>query len=52
MSAATTLKAMSSRIAQLTVVDFLCTRIAQADYDTISDNLQRTFNAVTDHRID
>lgn len=44
--------AMSSRIAQLTVVDFLFTRIAQADYDTISDNLQRTFNAVTDHRID
>lgn len=44
--------AMSSRIAQLAVLDFLFTRIAQADYDTISDNLQRTYNAVTDHRID
>lgn len=44
--------AMSSRIAQLAVVDFLFTRIAQADYDTIVDNLQRTYNAVTDHRID
>jgi DNA-binding MurR/RpiR family transcriptional regulator len=44
--------AMASRIAQLAVLDFLFTRIAQAEYDTISDNLQRTFNAVTDHRID
>lgn len=44
--------AMASRIAQLAVLDFVFTRIAQADYDTISDNLQRTFNAVTDHRID
>lgn len=44
--------AMASRIAQLAVLDFLFTRIAQADYDTISDNLQRTYNAVTDHRID
>ena len=44
--------AMVSRIAQLAVLDFLFTRIAQADYDTISDNLQRTYNAVTDHRID
>ncbi|MGN7967513.1 MurR/RpiR family transcriptional regulator [Microbacterium sp. 22179] len=44
--------AMASRIAQLAVLDFLFTRIAQADYDTIADNLQRTFNAVTDHRID
>ncbi|MFK3677449.1 MurR/RpiR family transcriptional regulator [Microbacterium sp. NPDC090218] len=44
--------AMASRIAQLAVLDFVFTRIAQADYDTISDNLQRTYNAVTDHRID
>lgn len=44
--------AMASRIAQLAVLDFLFTRIAQADYDTIVDNLQRTYNAVTDHRID
>jgi len=44
--------AMASRIAQLAVLDFLFTRIAQADYDTIADNLQRTYNAVTDHRID
>ncbi|WP_147038961.1 MurR/RpiR family transcriptional regulator [Microbacterium aerolatum] len=44
--------AMSSRIAQLAVLDFLFTRIAQADYDTIADNLQRTYDAVTAHRID
>lgn len=44
--------AMSSRITQLAVLDFLFTRIAQADYDTIADNLQRTYDAVTAHRID
>lgn len=44
--------AMASRIAQLAVLDFLFTRIAQADYDTIAENLQRTYDAVTDHRID
>ncbi|MGM1017238.1 MAG: MurR/RpiR family transcriptional regulator [Actinomycetota bacterium] len=44
--------AMASRIAQLAVLDFLFTRIAQADYETIADNLQRTYNAVTAHRID
>ncbi|WP_144794859.1 MurR/RpiR family transcriptional regulator [Microbacterium paludicola] len=44
--------AMSSRIAQLAVLDFLFARIAQADYDTIADNLQRTYDAVTTHRID
>jgi DNA-binding MurR/RpiR family transcriptional regulator len=44
--------AMASRIAQLAVLDFLFTRIAQADYDTIADNLQRTYDAVTAHRID
>lgn len=44
--------AMASRIAQLALLDFLYTRIAQADYDTISDNLQRTLDAVTTHRID
>ncbi|WOF22380.1 MurR/RpiR family transcriptional regulator [Microbacterium betulae] len=44
--------AMASRIAQLAVLDFLFVRIAQADYDTISDNLKRTYDAVTSHRID
>lgn len=44
--------AMSSRIAQLAVLDFLFTRIAQADYDTIADNLQRSYDAVSTHRID
>ncbi|MGO4488953.1 MurR/RpiR family transcriptional regulator [Microbacterium oxydans] len=44
--------AMASRIAQLAILDFLYTRIAQADYDTISTNLQRTLDAVTTHRID
>lgn len=44
--------AMASRIAQLTVLDFLFTRIVQAEYDRIADNLRLTFDAVTEHRID
>lgn len=43
--------AMSSRIAQLSVVDFLFVRLAQRDYDTLSENLRRTYEAVADHRI-
>lgn len=44
--------AMASRTAQLAVLDFLFTRIAQSDYDTIAQNLQRTYAAVDAHRID
>jgi DNA-binding MurR/RpiR family transcriptional regulator len=44
--------AMSSRIAQLSIVDFVFVRLAQRDYDTLSENLRRTYDAVADHRID
>ncbi|MGO1627416.1 MurR/RpiR family transcriptional regulator [Microbacterium sp.] len=44
--------AMASRIAQLAVLDFLFVRIAQDDYDTISNNLRLTYDAVTSHRIE
>lgn len=44
--------AMSSRIAQLAVIDFLFVRIAQRDYETVSANLQLTFDAVDAYRID
>lgn len=42
--------AMSSRIAQLAVVDFLFVRIAQREYGAISQNLQRSYDAVRDRR--
>ncbi|WP_314430992.1 MurR/RpiR family transcriptional regulator [Microbacterium lacticum] len=44
--------AMSSRIAQLAVVDFLFTLIAQQDYERISTNLRRTYDAVRAHRVE
>ncbi|MFG2172812.1 MurR/RpiR family transcriptional regulator [Streptomyces niveus] len=43
--------AMSSRIAQLAIIDFLFVRIVQRDYDRISESLQRTYEAVTSHRV-
>jgi DNA-binding MurR/RpiR family transcriptional regulator len=43
--------AMSSRIAQLAVVDFLFVRIVQRMYDRMSSNLQLTYDAVKDHRL-
>lgn len=43
--------AMSSRIAQLALVDFLFVRIAQRMYDHLGDSLQRTYEAVQSHRL-
>lgn len=43
--------AMSSRIAQLALVDFLFVRIAQRMYDQMGDSLRRTFEAVQGHRL-
>ncbi|WP_232466160.1 MULTISPECIES: MurR/RpiR family transcriptional regulator [unclassified Diaminobutyricimonas] len=44
--------AMSSRIAQLTVIDFLLVRIAQRNYDRMATNLELTYKAVQGHRVD
>jgi DNA-binding MurR/RpiR family transcriptional regulator len=44
--------AMSSRIAQLAVVDFIFVRVSQRLYDRMSTNLSLTFDAVSDHRLD
>ncbi|MDF1478284.1 MurR/RpiR family transcriptional regulator [Leifsonia sp. H3M29-4] len=43
--------AMSSRIAQLAVVDFLFVRIAQQLYDRMSESLKLTYDAVQSHRL-
>lgn len=43
--------AMSSRIAQLTVVDFLFVRIAQRTYDSVAESLKATYTAVQLHRL-
>jgi DNA-binding MurR/RpiR family transcriptional regulator len=43
--------AMSSRIAQLALVDFLFVRIAQRRGDDVTDPLQRTFEVTKTHRI-
>jgi len=44
--------AMSSRIAQLTVIDFLLVRIAQRNFDRMSTNLELTYQAVQSHRME
>ncbi|MCL3861722.1 MurR/RpiR family transcriptional regulator [Actinotalea sp. K2] len=44
--------AMSSRIAQLAVVDFVFVRVSQRLYDRMSTNLRLTFDAVRSHRLD
>ncbi|WNB86418.1 MurR/RpiR family transcriptional regulator [Cellulomonas sp. ATA003] len=44
--------AMSSRIAQLAVVDFIFVRVSQRLYDRMATNLRLTFDAVRGHRID
>ncbi|KRC31316.1 RpiR family transcriptional regulator [Oerskovia sp. Root918] len=44
--------ALSSRIAQLAVVDFLFVRVAQRLYDQTSANLKATYDAVQPHRLD
>lgn len=43
--------AMSSRIAQLAVVDFLFVRIAQRTYESVAGSLEATYNAVQSHRL-
>ncbi|WP_022888564.1 MurR/RpiR family transcriptional regulator [Agromyces italicus] len=43
--------AMSSRIAQLAVVDFLFVRVAQRLGDSVSAPLQRTFEVTASHRV-
>lgn len=43
--------AMSSRIAQLAVVDFLFVRVAQGRHEEVSDPLRRTFEVTATHRV-
>jgi len=43
--------AMSSRIVQLTVVDFLFVRIMQTLYKTASKSLEKTYDAVSENRL-
>jgi len=43
--------ALSSRIAQLTIVDFLFVRVAQRLYDRTTENLRATYEAVQPHRL-
>ncbi|WP_104134886.1 MULTISPECIES: MurR/RpiR family transcriptional regulator [unclassified Cryobacterium] len=43
--------AMSSRIAQLALVDFLFVRIAQSMYDDVTEALRRTYEAVQHRRL-
>ncbi|MGK9147979.1 MurR/RpiR family transcriptional regulator [Plantibacter flavus] len=44
--------AMSSRIAQLALVDLLFIRVAQRRYDAAAESLRRTYDSIQDHRID
>jgi len=44
--------AMSSRIAQLAVIDFLFVRVAQRGYDAVAENLRLSYEAVKTHRIE
>lgn len=43
--------AMSSRIAQLAIVDILVVRLLQGDFTRASELLKRTFDAVETHRV-
>lgn len=43
--------ALSSRIAQLAVVDFLFVRVAQRRYDRTTESLRATYEAVQPHRL-
>jgi DNA-binding MurR/RpiR family transcriptional regulator len=43
--------ALSSRIAQLALVDFLFVRVAQRLYDRTTENLRATYEAVQPHRL-
>ena len=44
--------AMSSRLAQLMVVDALFTATAHMDYDSVSKNLEKSHKSIHNHRID
>lgn len=44
--------AMSSRIAQMALVDFLVVRLLQGHIDEANVSLRRTYNAVQHHRLD
>lgn len=43
--------AMSSRLAQMALVDFLVVRLLQGDFDRASESLRRTYDAVQAHRL-
>ncbi|MGO4690325.1 MurR/RpiR family transcriptional regulator [Glaciibacter sp. 2TAF33] len=43
--------AMSSRIAQLALIDFLFVRVAQRRYDQTTESLRLTYEAVQNHRL-
>ncbi|NLP83240.1 MurR/RpiR family transcriptional regulator [Microbacterium sp. CFH 90308] len=44
--------AMSSRLAQMAIVDFLVVRLLQGQIDRVGDLLRRTYDAVQGHRLD
>jgi len=43
--------AMSSRLAQLMMIDFLFTAVAHVDYETIAVNLEKSYESTNTHRI-
>lgn len=43
--------AMSSRLAQMAIVDFLVVRLVQQDFAAASESLHSTYEAMQDHRI-
>ena len=43
--------AMSSRLAQMAIVDFIVVRLLQGGFDRAGDLLHRTYEAVQAHRI-
>lgn len=43
--------AMSSRLAQLMVIDALFTAVAHTDYDAIAVNLEKTHESICSHRV-
>lgn len=44
--------AMSSRLAQMAIIDFLVVRLLQGRIDSVGDLLRRTYDAVQAHRLD
>jgi DNA-binding MurR/RpiR family transcriptional regulator len=43
--------AMSSRLAQLMVIDALFTAVAHRDYDAIAVNLEKSHESIRSHRV-